>query len=592
MKKLIAWIKWKTYIRWKNMWASFFFLRGKWSSSFGLVALIYDTVQAIFYVLAYYSLFQFIILNESITNLQLDGLLINYIINILSEIQDSTLYLWNIYFLIVFIYCVFIGFKSSRWSQFSNDRELLKNIIPNKFIELFLFVESIVWNFRIFFLRIILLGIVLIIVTKQPIVNVFLLLIILILLYIFLGLLFAMVHYLYIFYRSYLINKYLLVFQLILFKTLSFLLGYLFSHQLYWWIKQAPFLSADFTSEQLRSWMNKGTETFWLSLLFIIEDRRLPYNYFSYRIYNDDFFPLLMGLMIGILFIVIALVYAQKFIYKFDGYNRNLNDNILPILESVHYKTLFLFHSLKKVGNYFKISYRSPIVLKRVNHIAGNSLYWFIVGVFSGLLLDSEVYSKVSILILYTLFYFHVYFFYENFYETFKGVLSLDSEGKNAFLYLYAENNLWHLLKMKMLVAFTYASFIILAGDFVIFVITGISFKILVWIILNHLAILLTVGILQFIPSVYNIRFNFFNIEQLEDFADKKIISSVINFSTVGVIIPVLMLPCVLYILDSINLSEAFILNVVFLIVIVVISLSILLLFKYRLKKRSFITGR
>ncbi len=56
---------------------------------------------------------------------------------------------------------MFVGFKSSRWSQFANDRELLQNVISNKFVELFLFVESIAWNFRSFFLRLVSLGIAL-----------------------------------------------------------------------------------------------------------------------------------------------------------------------------------------------------------------------------------------------------------------------------------------------------------------------------------------------------------------------------------------------------------------------------------------------
>ena len=250
------------------MWTSFYFLKGKWSSSFGVVAFIFDTVQAIFYVLTYYSLFQFIILNKSIFNLQLDGVFTSYVIKILSEVQDSTFYLLNIYFLIIFIYCLYVGFKSSRWSQFSSDRELLQNFMPNKFVELFLFIESIAWNFRLFILRVVSLGVVLNVVTEQPILNTLLLLIVLVLLYIFLSFIFAIMHYFYILYRSYLVNKYILIFQQIIFKVLSIFLGFLFSNQLYWWIKQAPFLTSNFTSDQLRDWLDNGIEKVGSSLLF------------------------------------------------------------------------------------------------------------------------------------------------------------------------------------------------------------------------------------------------------------------------------------------------------------------------------------
>lgn len=591
MRELITWVKWKTYIRWKNMWTSFYFLKGKWSSTFGVVAFIFDTVQAIFYTLAYYSLFQFIILNRSISNLQMDGVFTSYVVKILSEVQDSTFYLWNMYFLIVFIYCIYVGFKSSRWSQFSNDRELLQNFIPNKFVELFLFIESIAWNFRLFLLRLVSLGVVLSIVTEQPILNTLLLLIVLVLLYIFLSLLFAIMHYFYILYRSYLTNKYILIFQQIIFKVLSIFLGFLFSNQLYWWIKQAPFLTTNFTSEQLRDWLDNGVEKVGSSLLFLIEDRRLLYNDLSYKIYNNEFISPIIGLVVGTLLIVLFLVLSRKYFLNFDGYNRDVN-SVISVLEGVHSKILFRFKPLGRVSNYFKIFYRSPVVLKKINHIAGDSLYWFIIGIFSGLLIDSDISLKVNILIIYILFYFHVYFFYDNFYTTFKGILSLDSEGENAFLYLYAKNNLWHLLKMKMFVALTYATLIILAGDLVIFLLTDIPFKVIIWIVLNHLAILLLFGVIQFIPSVYNPHFTFFNIEQMEDFSDKKITSSVINLSAVGVVIPALMIPCVLYLVDSIDLSEVFILNMFFLIVILLVSLSILVLFKNKLKKRNFITRR
>lgn len=593
MREIITWVKWKTYIRWKNMWSSFFFFKGKWSSSFGVAALIFDTVQAIFYIVAYYTLFQFIILNRSISNLQMDGVFTSYLVKILSEVQDSTLYLWNMYFLIVFIYCMYVGMKSSRWSQFASDRELLQNFVANKYVELFLFIESITWNFRLFLLRLVSLGVVLTIVTEQPIFHAILLFIILVVLYILICLFFAIMHYFYILYRSYIVNKYVFIFQQMLFKLLSVFLGFLLSNQLYGWIKQAPFLTPNFTSDQLRNWLDHGVEKVGSSLLFLIEDRRLPYNYLSYKIYNSELLLPLIGLIIGVFLIVLFLVQTKKYLSNFDGYHhRDVDNSVMSVLEDIHSKILFRMKLFERISNYFKLFYRSPVVLKKINHITGDAVYWFIIGVFSGLLADSDISSKVNLLIIYILIYFHVYFFYENFYNAFKGVLSLDSEGENAFLYLYAKNNLWHLLKMKMLVALTYATLIILAGDVVIFILTGIPLEVFIWIVLNHLTILLLFGIMQFIPSVYHPHFTFFNIEQLEDFSDKRISSSAINLGTVGIVIPAFMIPCVLHLVDSINLTEVYILNIFILIVILLVSLSILVLLKNKLKKRNFITRR
>lgn len=81
-------------------------------------------------------------------------------------------------------------------------------------------------------------------------------------------------------------------------------------------------------------------------------------------------------------------------------------------------------------------------------------------------------------------------------------------------------------------------------------------------------------GIIHFIPSVYNPHFTFFNIEQLEDFADKKITSSIVKLGTVGIIIPSLMIPCVLYLVDLINLLEVFIINISVLMVVLIVSID------------------
>ncbi|ARK32388.1 hypothetical protein [Halalkalibacter krulwichiae] len=591
MQGLYSWLKWKTYIRWHNTWGAFYFLKGKWGSRVGLFLFLIDFIKAISYTVIYYSIFRFIILNEKILSLEDHSVTSRFIIEQLANLQNNTYFLWNIYFLLVILFCGFVGAKSSLWSLFSEDKVLLQNYSwTPQYVQTFLLIESIIWNYRPFALGILSLGISLSLAMGKSIWFVLLFTLILTLMYLWISFLFAVISYLYVLYRSYRVNRYILLIQLITLKTIALVIGYRLSVLFVPWLQQIPFFSSDFTSEQLENWIYDGYQIFGESISFLFTKLWMPNNYFAYFIYNNELFSLFILIVIGILVSMFILFLLQRYIF-IDEYKYSYHYSLLPVIESVHSKLLFKLKWMKQNSIFYKLFYRSPIVFRQIGQLGGDLGFWLITGVFLGLVIDAEWGNKLVIFLLYLFVYFHTYFYCERFYSTYKGYFSLDSEGENALLYLNNEENLWFLLKKKLVVFITYAAIPILVSQIVLFLFT-FNVQLLLWLVVSQGVSILVFTMILYIPTVYNAQFHYFNLEQVGEFADQKMTSSLSNLLTVGVFIPLLMLPCVLYLLDMIDLTKLVMINSSLLLVKGIAALTVINLFKRKVRKDYYFIGR
>ncbi|MFU0790753.1 MAG: hypothetical protein ACFWT6_12445 [Virgibacillus proomii] len=592
MRVLWNWIKWKTYIRWKDTWGTFFFTKGKVSSTIGLIAVLIDCVKALFFSVAYYSVFKLVLLNRSITQFESETPIIKFFLQELAIIQNNEIYFWNLYWLVLFIFCLFVGYKSSRWAQFSEDKFLLESHLglPDRQVNFFLFLESIAWNFRTFIMNLLSLNIALLLATNSSFFDIFIYICSSVLLYIFLSLLFTCLHYLYVVYRTHWINGRFLIFQLISTKLLAIYIGFLSASQLYNWVQQAPFFSNEFTSQELNDWYFMGIERVEELLFFPIRFVGLPHNFWSINLYHDNL--LVLFICLCVIFIIIIFVYKSISMVKIDTYSTNTGYVILPILEKIHHWFLFNTGIVRKNANYLKTFYRSPLMLKKINGFGGDLLFWILTGVFAGLLGGVSFEGKGGVLFIFLLSYYHVFFYCESFFSSYKGLISLDGEGQNALLYSYTIDNLWILLKKKIFTANIYIGTTLLFSDIAIFLISSTDLIVMIWILINQFIVMAAFNILLFIPSVYNPHFNFFNIEQLDDYADRKFTSSTVTLTIVGILLPIMMIPCIFYMIGSFDLKALLLFNALSLLMIIAIMIPVLLMLKKRTIKKDLMFSR
>ncbi|MGV6981952.1 hypothetical protein [Bacillus pumilus] len=592
MKTIFSWIKWKTYIRWKSTWGSFYFVRGKWGERLGLLILFIDSIKAILYTTVYYSIFTFIIFNRDFSKIDNQNSAIGFLISKVSSIQNNSLMIWNVYFLILFIYCVFVGIKSSIWSQFSEDKELLSNTkISKKYTRALLLFESIIWNYRNFVLNIVTLGISLNLAMGAGFINLAFFFIISNSLYIILSLYFALIHYFYIFYRSYWMKGSILVLQIVLSRLILIYVGYKIASIFQVWIRKAPFYSSEFTNADLELWTHEGYSIVTEKISFLFTSNWIPYNFISSLYLNDK-----IGVLFVVLFALISIIFFILLIFKkiftFENYKSEYNYTILPYMEKLHRCTIFKIPILDKKRNFFNIFFRSPIVFRKLDHLVGGLFFWGVIGLFSGLLSGAELHEKYSLFVIYLIVYFNTYFFCEYFYNHFKGLLALDSEGEKALIYLNTSQNLWMLLKQKILIFSVYTILTTLISQIILAVVSGCNLNLMIWLLFSQTSSLIMFILFLLIPSVYNAHFNFFNIEQVGEFADQKTTSSIINLVITGVLIPILMIPCILYLFEKIDLTKLIFVNCIMILVQLLVSVLLIFLFKKKVSHTKYFWGR
>lgn len=592
LQTIFSWVKWKTYIRWKSTWGSFYFVSGKWGERLGLLILLIDSVKAILYTTVYYSVFTFIIFNENLDLIDNQNATIGYIINKIASIQNNSLIIWNIYFLILLMYCVFVGVKASNWSQFSEDIELLSNTkLSKKYTRALLLFESMIWNYRTFVLNIVTLGISLNLAAGANFINIVIFFIIANLLYLILSFSFALIHYLYIFYRSYWMKGSILILQIVLTRLILIYVGYNLASIFQNWIRKAPFYSTGFTNEDLELWTQQGYSIVTDNISFLFTSKWIPYNYISSLYYNDKF-----GLLFLILFALVLIIFFVLVIFKniftFEKYKSDYNYTLLPLLEKLHRNFIFKIPFMGKKSNYFKMFFRSPIAFRKMDHLVGGLFFWGLIGIYSGLLSGTDLSEKPSIFIIYLIVYFNTYFFCENFYNHFKGLIALDSEGEKALLYLNTSQNLWKLLKQKILIFSVYTILTTLISQTILTVVSGSNLNLMIWLLLSQTSSLIMFILFLLIPSVYNAHFNFFNIEQVGEFADQKTTSSIINLVITGALIPLLMIPCILYLFERIDLTKLIFVNCIIILGQFLVSIGLIVLFKKKVSNTKYFWGR
>lgn len=100
-----------------------------------------------------YFLLKYVLLNEHLTNGEAkQSLVINLILKTLSSIQQNGEILWSILFCLIMIFAFISGISSSKWQIQSKDQEWLMITlkIKQRKANIFLYLESIVWDTKDF----------------------------------------------------------------------------------------------------------------------------------------------------------------------------------------------------------------------------------------------------------------------------------------------------------------------------------------------------------------------------------------------------------------------------------------------------------
>ncbi|PTJ62205.1 hypothetical protein BUZ97_12170 [Mammaliicoccus sciuri] len=588
MKSLYFWIKWKNYIRWKDKWQTFF-LNSDHNKYIGFITVLLDSILAIFNTVTYYFIFRLVLLNKEITNNDVSSPILKMFFQSLIKFQNGPEYLWNLYWLIFMIFCIYIGIKSSQWSYFSTERTILNSYIgiPENKTNVYLFLESIVWNTRIFIFSILSLCCSILLVLNSSLLDYILYLSTSIILYLGLTLMISCIHNIFTLYQMHMVYPSLYLSRIIIFKLIIIIIGVVSSNYIYTWILKAPFFRSDFSSTLLNNWYLLGWNKLEGLIFFPITYEYLP-NVLLQRTLKENNLILLF-FIVPLMILTISILYL--FLQKIKN-NVNFKTNkyvMLPYLESLHKYTIFKLNFLSHKYSYFKMFYRSPIVLKNIKSLIGGSLSWFIVGVMVGVLYYMKLPVEGVLIIFSFAISYCVFFNSETFFSTFKGAISLDAEGKLILLYFYDKKNKWLLLKNKWLISFIYTFKFILIMDLLILIFSNFKITLFIFMVLCQIIVTLFFNILLFLPSVIAPHFDFINFEQLEDYSDRNLLEAVIKSLVYIVLLPLLMLPSILVISNIINETKFYILIICLMSVLILVTLIILQTFKIYLFKKNYV---
>ncbi|MGZ9869488.1 hypothetical protein ACU3L3_13810, partial [Priestia endophytica] len=151
---IVSWLKWKLIIRWKNQWSN---IRVFKNISIGkylwLLALIRDVFNALLIFFGTYFFLKYTVFNNFFSNETIRQQIVTSIISrFFSIIKENYEILWSLVFLIIILFSIISGVSSSKWKLQSQDQDwLIINLKLSKFkSDIFLYLESIVWDTKEF----------------------------------------------------------------------------------------------------------------------------------------------------------------------------------------------------------------------------------------------------------------------------------------------------------------------------------------------------------------------------------------------------------------------------------------------------------
>ncbi|MFE3976347.1 MULTISPECIES: hypothetical protein [unclassified Peribacillus] len=555
---LSKWLKWKLIIRWKNQWNYIKVFRNL-SVGKNLWALV--CVQNIFnsFLIFFgtYFLLKYTVFNEYFTNNQVkQGLVISVIFKSLSTIQDHYEVLWSIVFFLIIIFALISGINSSKWKLQSKDQDWLITTlkIRKSKANIFLYLESIVWDTKDFIFNYIPILLALGMVTQVNWLYLIGLIILTLLSYLLLTLLISILHNKYIQLQQYKWNFLFRTATNIVLRLITVYLAFLIGKITSPWVKKFPLTSNHVDYENYNQWINEGVVVIFnifkpISTIFL--HPYMPYNLFTDILFNGIHYNSLLKL-------VMILGVLVVFIFILSKVSGNKTNTYYPF-KKIEYINSFL--SVLIPGTSYteilaKHHYRTEYLRYRFPAVLGSFLFWIIWGTVTGLLQTLNYGEDIYFLIISFYLFFITYFYVYSIFTELNGMFSLDGEGKQVITYLLYGKSLWDVFKYRFHF-FTLTSLpLLIIADIVFFFINHMNIMLSTLTLLLHVISFFFFSLLMFLPGVIRPHFNYSNIEQLDDYADKKIIADIIRFSTVGFIIPMLMVPTALLLVDTIGLSS------------------------------------
>ncbi|MGR6118552.1 hypothetical protein ACTHHL_19165 [Aeribacillus composti] len=574
-----AWIKWKIYIRWKNQWSKFLNRRGYSGYIFAIIAFFLDVIEAIFYFFSAYAVLKLVIMNEFLHTATTGAPFLDFLLQKISQINNNVYILWQFYFVYVIVFSVIAGIKASKWNLSSMDKEWLLShfkLSLSKANSMVIF-ETICWNIRSFIIHILTLLFSLSYAIGLNISMVIGLTLLSFSLYLFVSIAVSFSHTFYVY--KFIIEKPFVnkVAKIVISRMIIFSIGYFFAAKFTGWLIDIPFIKENPTSESFEKWSNKGWEILFDSVTTI----KINLSFFD--IFTADSLYTYIGTILMCMF---TMVFYLLFIILFKENPNRRSAEYFDRLPSPLLKVPFL----KKKAFTILLFIRSSFFQKRLPYMFGDFVYWFSVGIFSGLLANLDDEYKVQQLVLSFFILYHIYFLAERHYQHFIGGMALESDGTNVLIYLNAGKNLWYVFKQKFFVYIITLIPLIIIGDFIVYILTPISLTTIIWLLSMQILALNAFGALNYISSAFYPHFEFRNAEELNEFGDKKMVDSILDAMSLFIILPSMTIPMVLFIMGYLTKSQYLFINPIFLAIYLFGMLFIsLLLVKRKLNKKQFI---
>ncbi|MGO1096371.1 hypothetical protein [Priestia megaterium] len=556
---LIKWLKWKLIIRWKNQWNYIKIFR---DLSVGKNLWFLVCAQSIFnsFLIFFgtFFLLKYTVFNDYFTNNHTtkQGLITGLIFRALSTLQNHYDVLWSIVFFLIILFALISGISSSKWQLQSKDQDWLITTLKIKqsTANIFLYLESIAWDTKDFIFNYIPILLALGIATQVNWLYLIGLIILTLLSYLLLTLLISILHNKYIRLQNYKGNFLFRTATNIGLRIITVYLSFFIGKTISPWVKNFPLTSNHVDYDNYNQWIDEGVNVIFnifkpMSTVFLYP--YMPYNLFTDILFNGiNYISLLkLSMFFAILFIAIFILSKVSdnktniyYPFKKIEYINSVLSRLIPgtsyteILAKHHYRTEYL-------------RYRFPAIL-------GSFVFWIMWGTITGLLQtlnrSEDIYFLITSFYLFFLTYFYVY----SIFTELNGIFSLDGEGKQVITYLLNGKSLWDVFKYRFHFFILTSLPLLIISDIVFFFVNHMTLMLSTLTLFLHIISFLFFSVLMFLPGVIRPHFNYSNIEQLDDYADKKIIADIIRFSTVGFIIPMLMVPTALLLVDTVDLQS------------------------------------
>ncbi|WP_191559524.1 hypothetical protein [Metabacillus idriensis] len=583
------WIKWKLLIRWKNQWNYLKFFRNipsgnkLWTlalamSAFNFIAIFFGT----------YFLFKVSVFNKDFLESQFNGIIFNLIGKLLVYMSNNYDVLWSMIFLIILLFSIVAGISSSKWQLQSIDKDwLITNLkISPARTRIYLYLESTAWYSKDFLFSYVPVILALGVLTEIHWLRMSIIVLFTFFLFIFMSLITSIFHNRYLSLQRHKQNFiFRMVFSLLL-RSAAVYVAFWSGKFLSPWINDFPVTSNDMDLTVYQSWINEGSDAL-ISLLTplnsLLQHPFLPHNVLTMILFDNITVSALIYITLAIAFLSMVAFFLsrydsndyEKVYYPFKKLEHMMSVLTRPL--GKHYTAILFNHQLRTT--YF--FHRFPAVL-------GSIPFWLQLGVFSGLLNGISPENNIYYLVLSFYLFFFVFFYVDSVYTNLMGIFSLDSEGKKILIHFLAGKTLWEVFKYKIrfFIVLTYP--LLLLGDVFFLVFNQVDWLVSGLTIILHSVVYLLYSAVLFLPSVVSPHFNYLNIEQLDEFPDKKTLQDTLKFSALGIIIPSSMLPTALLITDLISFSTYILFQWIVMAAIISASLlGIVLWIKKRLTKIS-----